>query len=209
MESLLTASSATIAEPAAAAPRLAPLTRSWNPLVWIATAAYRSIGAPAPVQVIFARAPRLIIPHMLLMIAAEYFLSLDRRLRGLARVFGSRVNGCLFCDDLETRLAIAHRAITREDADALPHYATSDRFSEREKAALRYVEELNTTRRACDESFAALRRHLSEREIVELTWLNAVGNYLNLQAKPLGLAPEGACELPATGKGAQEPAPGS
>ena len=113
-------------------------------------------------------------------------------------MFGSRVNGCLFCDDLETRLAIEHRAISREDADDLPHYATSDRFSERERAVLRYVEELNTTRRASDETFANLKRHLSEREIVELTWLNAVGNYLNLQAKPLGLAPEGACELPAS-----------
>ncbi len=177
-------------------PRLAPITRSWNPLVWIALAIYRSFGVTAPVQVIFARAPRLIIAHTILMATAEYATSLDRRLSSLARVFGSRVNGCMFCDDLESRLAIEHRALVREDVDALAEYATSDRFSERERAALRYVEELNTTRRASDEVFAALKRHFSEREIVELTWLNAVGNYLNLQAKPLGLAPEGACEIP-------------
>lgn len=34
------------------------------------------------------------------------------------------------------------------------------------------------------------------REIVELTWLNAVGNHLNLQAKPLGLGSEGFCSVP-------------
>ena len=41
-----------------------------------------------------------------------------------------------------------------------------------------------------------LRAPVYEREIVELTWVNAVNNYLNMQAKPLGLAPEGACEIP-------------
>ena len=84
-------------------PRLAAIDWSWNPLVWIALAAYRSVGVTAPVRVIFARAPRLILPHLILMAASEYALSLDRRLRSLVRVFGSRVNGCMFCDDLETR----------------------------------------------------------------------------------------------------------
>lgn len=183
---------------AAASPRLQPVERSWNPLVWLALAVYRSAtgGTDSPIRVIFARAPRLIIAHLILVGTSEYGISLDRRLRALARVFGSRVNGCLFCDDLETRLALEHRAISREDADALPQYASSDRFSERERAALRYVEELNTIKRAGDDTFAELKRHLTEKEIVELTWLNSVGNYLNLLAKPLGLLPEGACEIP-------------
>jgi AhpD family alkylhydroperoxidase len=186
-----------------AAPRLAPIERSWNPLVWLAAAIYRAtVGHATPVYVIFARAPRLILAHLILMSTSEYGVSLDRRLRSLARVFGSRVNGCLFCDDLETRLALQSRAISQEDADALPHYATSERFSERERAALRYIEELNTVRRASDETFALLQRHLNEREIVELTWLNGVGNYLNLMAKPLGLVPEGRCEIPARGASA-------
>ena len=188
----------TIAGLAPASPRLEPVAGSWNPLVWLALAVYRSAtgGSTSPIRVIFARAPRLILAHLILVGASEYGISLDRRLRALARVFGSRVNGCLFCDDLETRLALQHKAISREDADALPHYATSDRFSERERAALAYVEELNTTKRAGDDTFAQLRKHLSDKEIVELTWLNAVGNYLNLLAKPLGLVPEGTCEIP-------------
>jgi AhpD family alkylhydroperoxidase len=181
-----------------AAPRLAPLERSWNPLVWLAASIYRAtVGGTAPIYVIFARAPRLILAHLILLSTSEYGLSLDKRTRALARVFGSRVNGCIFCDDLETRLAVKHGAIAQADADALPHYAASERFSERERAVLRYVEELNTTRRASDETFEALRSVLSEREIVELTWLNGVGNYLNLMAKPMGLLPEGRCEIPA------------
>jgi AhpD family alkylhydroperoxidase len=182
------------------APRLAPIESSWNPLVWLAAAIYRAtVGHATPVYVIFARAPRLILAHLVLISTSEYGVSLDKRTRALARVFGSRVNGCIFCDDLETKIALKTGAITQADADALPSYATSERFSERERAVLRYIEELNTTRRASDGTFDGLRGHLSEREIVELTWLNGVGNYLNLMAKPMGLLPEGKCEIPARG----------
>jgi len=178
------------------APRLERITRSWNPLVWMAMAVYRSLGVTTPVEVIFARAPRLIVAHMVLMVTSEYAISLDRRLRCLLRVFGSRVNGCMFCDDIETRMALTHGAVAREDVDALPDYETSPRFSDRERAALAYVHELNSTRTATDATFDGLRKHFPEREIVEITWLNAVGNYLNLQARPLRLAPEGSCEIP-------------
>lgn len=185
-----------------AEPRLAPLDGSWNPLVRIALATYRAAtGGTLPIRVIFARAPRLIVAHLVLVATSEYGVSLPRRLRALCRVWGSRVNGCVFCDDLETRVAIRHGAISREDTDALPHYATSDRFSARERAALAYVEELNSTRNASEATFDALRAHFREHEIVEITWLNAVGNYLNLMAKPLGLAPEAACAIPATRSG--------
>jgi len=183
--------------PATAAPRLAPISRPWNPLYWLVAAVYRSIGAPLPARVIFARAPRLVLAHLLLVITSEYALSLDKRLRALARVFASRVNGCMFCDNLETRLAIASGSVARADVDALADYPTSSRFSERERAALAYLEEVNRSRQTSDATFAELRRHFTDREVVELTWLNAVGNYLNMQARPLGLAPDQACSIPA------------
>lgn len=178
--------------------RLAPIRRSWNPMVWLIAWAYRiTIGrVAAPVPILFARAPRTIFGHLMLMSAAEYGLSLDKRVRHLTRVFGSRVNLCMFCDDLETHMALKAKTVTREDIDALPQYATSPRFTERERAALRYVQEINTTRSATDETFEGLKLHFSEKEIVELTWLNAVGNYLNLMAKPLGIGSEGFCSIP-------------
>ena len=181
-----------------APPRLAPIARSWNPLVWAVALIYRVLAGRvvAPVRVIYARAPRIIVGHLMLMSTAEYGLSLDRRVSSLVRVFGSRVNNCMFCDDLETHMALKRGAISRADVDALPHFATAPELSERERAALRYVEEINTTRIATDQTFDALKKHYSEQEIVEITWLNAVGNYLNLQAKPLGLGSEGLCSIP-------------
>ncbi len=178
--------------------RLAPIRRTWNPMVWLIAWVYRmTIGrVAAPVPILFARAPRTIVGHLMLMSAAEYGLSLDKRIRHLTRVFGSRVNLCMFCDDLETHMALKAKTVTRDDIDALSEYATSARFTERERAALRYVEEINTTRTATDETFEGLKLHFTEKEIVELTWLNAVGNYLNLMAKPLGIGSEGFCSIP-------------
>ncbi|MDX2166059.1 MAG: carboxymuconolactone decarboxylase family protein [Deltaproteobacteria bacterium] len=182
---------------AVASLRLAPLRWSWNPLVWLAALAYRfgAGGAVTPVWVIFARAPGLVLAHLLVVTTSEYLVGLDRRLRALVRVYGSRLNRCSFCDDLEAALALRHRALTAADLDALASFRDSERFSAKERAALAYVEELNAMRTASDATFAALRAHFSEADIVRLTWLNAVGSYLNLQARPLGLSSEGRCAL--------------
>lgn len=178
--------------------RLAP-RRSWHPLVLWLGLAYRFAagGASAPVRVIFARAPRLVLAHVLLMITAEYGLSLERRLRQLVRIFGARRMECAFCFDLETGLALRGRAIAESDLAGLAHWESSDRFDARERAALRFVDEVLTTGTASDETFATLRAHFSEREIVELSWLNAVGRYLTLQARPLRLPAAGLCVVPA------------
>lgn len=178
--------------------RLTPRSWSWNPLVWLAALSYRlTVGErTVPIWVIFARAPGLLLAHLLLVASAEYLTGLNLRLRTLARVYGSRVNGCRFCDDLEADLALRRGVLSREELDALASYQSSDRFTASEKAALAWVEEINTRRAASAVTFATLREHYSERDIVRLTWLNAVGNYLNLQAKPLGLAAEVHCVLP-------------
>jgi len=182
--------------------RLEPIERSWNPWVRLASFIYRlTTGYVGPaIRVIFARAPRLLVGHLTLMATAEYMISLDRRTRSLVRVFGSRINNCMYCDDLESHMALRHKSLTQEEIDAVPRFESSSLFTERERAALKYVEEVNTTRVATDATFEALREHFSEKEIVEITWVNAVNNYLNLQAKPLGIGSQGYCPLPSPGR---------
>lgn len=46
-----------------------------------------------------------------------------------------------------------------------------------------------------DATYGELAKHFSEREIVEIVWANAVGNYFNLIAVPLGLESDGLAEL--------------
>jgi alkylhydroperoxidase family enzyme len=40
-----------------------------------------------------------------------------------------------------------------------------------------------------------VRKHFSEREIVELTWLNALENYYNLMNVPLEIEQDGLCAI--------------
>ena len=78
---------------------------------------------------------------------------------------------------------------------ALPNFAVSPLYTDRERAALAYVEEVTKTKNVSDETFDTLRKHFSEEEIVEITWLNAMENYYNLINRPLGIESDGLCVL--------------
>ena len=136
--------------------------------------------------VIYGRAPALAWPGAWIVRAMERGLSLDRELRLLITTQSSLLNGCTFCADLHMAQAVQAR-LGLDKFKALPDFATSSLFSERERAVLAYTEEVTRRRSASDAVFEALRKHASEKEIVEITWLNAVGNFFNLMAVPLEL----------------------
>ncbi len=46
-----------------------------------------------------------------------------------------------------------------------------------------------------DETFENLSRHFDEREIVEITWINAFENYYNLISIPLEIESDGLCSI--------------
>jgi AhpD family alkylhydroperoxidase len=137
-------------------------------------------------SVIYARAPALAWPGAFIVRTLEKGLSLEPELRLLVTTQSSLINGCTFCADLHMAQAVQAR-IGLEKFKALPEFATSPLFSERERAVLAYTEEVTRRRDVSDATFEALRKHASEREIVEITWLNAIGNFFNLMAVPLGL----------------------
>jgi AhpD family alkylhydroperoxidase len=168
--------------------KLAPIER---PRSWLVRLAFwmarRRLGAvPTPFKVIYARAPKLLFATHQIAQTVDRRLSLDEELVLLVTTQSSLLNGCGFCADLHMAEAVRAR-LGLEKFRALPEYAASATFSDRERAALAYTEEVTRTRRASQASFDALRKHFSEREIVELTWLNAIGNFFNLMAVPLEL----------------------
>ncbi len=57
-------------------------------------------------------------------------------------------------------------------------YQTSPLFSARERAALAYVKEATRHKHVSDATFEELRTHFNDREIVEITWQNAIKNTL-------------------------------
>ncbi len=67
-------------------------------------------------------------------------------------------------------VAIALQAgVSQEQIDALPDWENSGSFNGRERAFLRYTDEVTEDIRVKDDTFAALRRFLNEEGMVELT----------------------------------------
>ncbi len=106
----------------------------------------------------------------------------------------SVINGCGFCLDLGRAVAIREH-LGMEKFNALAEYRTSPLFSDRERAALAYVEEATRHKRVSDATFETLSKHFSEWEIAEITWLNAVENYYNLINLPLEIESDGFCAI--------------
>ena len=143
-------------------------------------------GVMSPLKVIYARVPKLAWTSVVIARTAEKGLSLEPDLRLLITTQSSLLNGCTFCADLHMAQAVQAR-IGLEKFKALPVFETHPLFSERERAVLAYTAEVTLRRSASDVVFETLRKHCSEQEIVEITWLNAVGNFFNLMAVPLQL----------------------
>jgi alkylhydroperoxidase family enzyme len=55
------------------------------------------------------------------------------------------------------------------------------------------VEEATRDKRVSDATFAAMREHFTDEQIVAITWLNAVENYFNLLNGPLEIESDGLC----------------
>jgi AhpD family alkylhydroperoxidase len=121
-------------------------------------------------------------------------IQLDPELHFMIGTLASQINGCGFCADLGRAMAVRER-LGLEKFNALAEYRTSPLFSERERAALTYAEEATRHKRVSDATFEELRRHFSEREIVEITCVNALENYYNLINVPLEIESDGFCAI--------------
>jgi alkylhydroperoxidase family enzyme len=147
-----------------------------------------------PAKVLYARVPE----SMIVVGSLQKFqkkVQLELSLQLLIGDLTSQINGCTFCEDLGRSLALRQKLGLEGKFDALLNYRIDPAFTVRERAALAYVEEATRNKRVSDETFAALRAQFSEREIVEITLLNAIENLYNLTNLPLGIGSDGLCAL--------------
>jgi alkylhydroperoxidase family enzyme len=80
--------------------------------------------------------------------------------------------------------------LTAQDWSALKAGDYS-RYSEKERAALSYIEKLTRTpHEVSDDDFVVLKQHFSEQEIVDLHLLTGLANLTNRFTDPLGLEVE-------------------
>jgi alkylhydroperoxidase family enzyme len=82
--------------------------------------------------------------------------------------------------------------IPRTKLAALASYATRPEFSARERAVLEFAEQIiRDDQEVSGECFERLRRHFTDPEIVELTFIIGYQTFASKFAKAFQLAPQG------------------
>ena len=124
-----------------------------------------------------ARRPRLMQGYGAFEWAFAHSNALDARVKALAVVKAATLAACEYCLDISSWEA-RESGLSDEQLRALPRHRDSDAFSDLEKAVLDYTAAMTRTPvEVSDDVYAALRRHLSEAQIVELTTAIALENF--------------------------------
>lgn len=144
-------------------------------------------GKPGNIQKALAHRPEML--RNFLSFYASVGRSLDRKLYELIYLRVSLINACHYCT--QHHLASSKRAgLAAEDWTALKAGDYS-RYSEKEQAALAYVDKLTRAPgEITDSDFGVLKKYFSDPEIVDIHMLAGLANLTNRLTDPLGLAVE-------------------
>jgi AhpD family alkylhydroperoxidase len=118
--------------------------------------------------------------------------SLETGLQDLLKLRASQINGCAFCVDMHARDARVHGESERRVA-GVAAFEESPQFTEREKAALAWVESLTRIERthAPEDVYQRVRAQFDDRGIAELSLLAAAINAWNRLAISARTPPAG------------------
>ncbi len=150
----------------------------------------------APLQIL-AHSPGFLLPYLATLGLVRGRTELDPAVRALAMQLAAAVNGCAWCLDFG-RAEAEKGGVPPAKLRAVADYHRDPRFSPAERTALAYAAAVTQVgARVPDDLFAALRRHFSERAIVELTVAVAMENAFNRINAPLAIEAQGFCPVPA------------
>ncbi len=117
------------------------------------------------------------------MYALERYIAtcgLDHKLIPLLTLRASQINGCAYCIDMYSKDA---RALgeTEQRLYELNAWRETPFYSDRERAALEWTESLTLVSQTHvpDETYEAVKKHFSEKEIVDLSILSSLINMWN------------------------------
>lgn len=126
-----------------------------------------------------------------LLAADAELTSLDARLKSLVEFRASQINRCAYCIDLHRTQAL-RAGLTDAELNLVPAWREmTTLFSARERAALEWCEALThlVTNSVSDELYERVRRHMADKELVELTYAIAAINAWNRIAVSLRQLP--------------------
>jgi AhpD family alkylhydroperoxidase len=105
---------------------------------------------------------------------------LDHKLLHLLKLRASQINGCAFCIDMHSKDA---RALgeTEQRLYSLDAWRETPFYTDKERAALAWIEAVTlvSETHVADEVYEEVKRHFTEKEIVDLTILAATINMWN------------------------------
>jgi len=116
---------------------------------------------------------------------------LDQKLRELIKIRASQINGCAYCLIMHT-----HEARKNGESDDRMHLLNAWReapvFTDKERAALAWTDAVTLVAETHtpDDVFENLRKHFSEKEIVDLTAAVAAINTWNRLAISFRIPPQ-------------------
>jgi alkylhydroperoxidase family enzyme len=97
----------------------------------------------------------------------------DHNIKELCRVYVSRSVKCEYCGN-QRSMKSARAGLIEDDYLDLINFERSDRYDERQKAALSYAEAITWDLPTDDKFWARLRKHFSEPELVEIGYFVAI-----------------------------------
>lgn len=129
-------------------------------------------GTPGNWWTVFALVPDA-LHHMVA--GFQFYRSKKRklspRLRELGQARAGFARGSLFVFSQHCK-ALRAAGFTEEQISAIPHWASTNLFTDAERAVLAYTDDLVLSGgRVADGTFDALKRHLSDQEIIEFTYI--------------------------------------
>jgi alkylhydroperoxidase family enzyme len=122
--------------------------------------------------------------------AVRFKTDLDDRLREIVIVRVGYLNKCAYVVKQHVPELSVPAGLPTEHSDALADWRGSPFFDARERAALVYCDAVTREIEAPDAVFAELRKHFSERQIVELTVLIGTYNMHTRMGQALQIDPE-------------------
>jgi AhpD family alkylhydroperoxidase len=166
------------------------------PVRWLLRRQARKYGSVLAPALLWGRLPGPFFGMLGLLGAFGRRNPVEARLRSLVSVRVAQLVGCDFCVDLNAHHV--HVADGQPDkAAAVRHWRESDRFDDRERAALDHAEKVTQHCDAIrDTDIDALRAHFSDDQIVALTAWIAFQNMSARFNTALGAEQHGFCKLP-------------
>lgn len=113
-------------------------------------------------------------------------LSLTPRVREIAYLTVARANECAYCQGHHVPMGKA-AGLSDEHISLLgPQGFDNPAFNEAERAVIRFAYQTTQAVKAEDEAVEALKRNFSPKEIAELAFVAAAGNFIQRIGKNLG-----------------------